>query len=259
MHESGALMGVWRWLRAIYRLLRVLGFLLALFVRIRMGFRQLDEAGRRERLQYWSRLLLSHLGVRMVIQGHARPGAKLIVANHVSWLDIMAINAAEPSRFVSKAEVSRWPLIGDIVTLSGTIYLERSRRRDALRVVGLVTQTLKDGHVAAVFPEGTTGTGQQLLPFHGNVLQAAIDADVPVQAIALRYSDARHGVSRAAAYAGDTNLFQSLWWVATAQDLTATAVFLAARRVTHADRRALADLLRTDIEEALGVLDASRS
>lgn len=244
----------WVPFRAIYRLLRVAGFLMGLSLSMRLRFTALEDAARRQRVQAWSRQLLACLGVRLQTQGQPWPGGKLIVSNHVSWMDIMAIDAVEPSRFVSKAEVGRWPIVGPLVTLAGTIYIERARRRDALRVVGLLTQALRDGHVAAVFPEGTTGSGEALLGFHGNLLQSAIDADVPVQAVALRYSDRHHAVSPAAAYIGDMNLFQSLWRIASALDLTVSVTMLTAQRVNHADRRALAAHLHGDIGEALASL-----
>jgi 1-acyl-sn-glycerol-3-phosphate acyltransferase len=147
--------------------------------------------------------------------------------------------------------VAQWPLVGGMVVAAGTILLERAKRRDAMRVMGLLTQTMKDGGTAAAFPEGTTGNGREVLPFHGNLLQAVIDADVPVQPVAIRYADSVHAISPSAAYVGDTSLAQSLWWVAGAQGLTVHLTVLSPQRVTHADRRALAETLRNDIISAL--------
>lgn len=247
---------IWRVLRAVFRMGRVVFFLLRLSVQMRLGFVHLTHEAQQRRIRAWSAELLRCLGVSLTVVGQVRPGAKLVVGNHISWMDIMAINAVEPSRFVSKAEVGRWPVVGPIVTLAGTIYLERARRRDAMRVMGLLTQTLKDGHVAAVFPEGTTADGRALLPFHGNLLQSAIDADVPVQPLALRYSDPVHAVSPAVAFVGDTTLLQSLWSVLCADRLRVTVTVLPALRVTHSDRRALADRLREEIDQALQMDEA---
>lgn len=242
----------WTPWRAVLRLLHLAGFLIGLSLRMRLGgFARLDPQSQHERVEAWSRQLLACLGVRLVVKGQLRPGSKLIVANHVSWMDIMAINSIQASRFVSKAEVGQWPIVGPLVTLAGTIYLERARRRDALRVVGVLTESLREGRTAAVFPEGTTGAGEVLLNFHGNLLQSAIDADVPIQPVALRYSDSRQAISPAAAYIGDTTLVQSLWWIACSHELTVTVSILSAQRVTHADRRALAHQLREDLASAL--------
>ncbi|MES2091831.1 MAG: lysophospholipid acyltransferase family protein [Pseudomonadota bacterium] len=199
----------------------------------------------------WSLQMLKILGIRLVVEGQARPGAKLVVSNHVSWLDIVAINSVIPSRFVSKAEVSHWPLVGAMVTAAGTLYLQRERRRDAVRVLGLMSQALRDGYTVAVFPEGTTGDGHQLLHFHANMLQSAIDAKTPVQPVALRYSEPGHGVSPSTAFVGDTTLMQSLWQVITARGLTVQLRILPLQAADHADRRALAEILRQQIDQQL--------
>lgn len=242
---------LWRVPLAIWRLVRTMSYLLRLALTMRMTFPGMSPEAQRARIQGWSQGILQRLGVSLQVHGQFRPGAKLIVANHVSWLDIISLNATHPSRFVSKSEVSQWPVVGAMVVQAGTILLERAKRRDAMRVMGLLTQTLKDGGTATAFPEGTTGNGREVLPFHGNLLQAAIDADVPVQPVAMRYSDAKHRISPSAAYVGDTTLAQSLWWVACAKGFTVHLTVLAPQRVTHADRRALAASLRADIVQAL--------
>lgn len=234
--------------------LRLLGVLCHVMWALLVAFtvwNRYSVARRRAFTIRWSGRLLALLGVRLAVQGQARPGGKLIVANHVSWLDIVAINATEPSRFVSKAEVGQWPVLGRLVTAAGTLYLVRERRRDAMRVLGLMAKALREGDTVAVFPEGTTGTGHGVLPFHPNLFQAAIDADVIVQPVALRFSDATHAISPATAYVGDTTLLQSLWWVVTARGLTVHVHVLPPMRVTHADRRALAEQVQTQVEEAI--------
>ncbi|HJV96953.1 MAG TPA: lysophospholipid acyltransferase family protein, partial [Albitalea sp.] len=189
--------------------------------------------------------------VALHASGTPRDGATMLVANHVSWLDILAINAVAPTRFVSKADVRGWPLLGWLVACGGTLFIERERKRDALRVVHQVAQALEAGDRVAVFPEGTTSDGHGLLPFHANLLQAAIATETPVQPIALRFSDASQPVSAAAAYVGDTSLLQSLWWVVTARGLQAHVQWLPPQGSRHLDRRALADNLREHIAQAL--------
>ena len=99
-------------------------------------FPSLDVAGRRQRVRWWSLKMLRVLGMRLQLQGQLGVGAKLLVANHISWLDIMAMHAVCPeARFVSKADVQRWPLVGRLVDAGATLYIERDRRRDAMRVV----------------------------------------------------------------------------------------------------------------------------
>lgn len=238
-------------MRAVLRLVRVVIHVLHGLAIVLLRFRRLDAAGRRERVLWWSRKLLDVAGIALAVEGVPRPGAKLFVANHVSWLDIVAINAVAPARFVSKAEVKDWPLLNHLVSAADTLYIERERRRDALRVVHQVAEALRAGDTVAVFPEGTTSDGHVLLPFHANILQAAIATETPVQPIALRYSDAHHPVSPAAAYVGDTSLLQSLWWVASARSLRVHVSFLEAQGTRHAERRVLAQHLSEQISRHL--------
>jgi 1-acyl-sn-glycerol-3-phosphate acyltransferase len=116
-----------------------------------LRFPFLDEAGRARCIQWWSATLLRRLGLRWHCEGTPRPGATLLVANHISWLDIAAIHAACPqARFVSKADVKRWPLIGWLVGAAGTLFIERERKRDALRVVHQMAEALRAGRTVAV-------------------------------------------------------------------------------------------------------------
>ena len=210
-----------------------------------LRFPSLDAAGRQARIQWWSAGLLRAVGVGLQVRGTPRPGATLLVANHVSWLDIAALHAAVPrARFVSKADVRRWPLLGWLVAGAGTLFIERERKRDALRVVHAMAEALRAGETVAVFPEGTTGPGPDLLPFHANLLQAAIATATPIQPAVLRFADAQQRFSPAVAYVGDTTLLQSLWWVATARGLVAHVDLLPPQATAHADRRALAEHLR---------------
>lgn len=230
-------------LRAAWRLLRALLHLLV-GIAVAFWFPLLKSPRRRACKRWWSAGMLRALGVELRSDGRPRPGGLLLVANHVSWLDILAINAVHPARFVSKAEIKSWPVIGWLVTTAGTLYIERGQRRDALRVVHKMAKVLRSGQVVAVFPEGTTTDGRSLRPFHANLLQAAITTDTPVQPVALRYSDASHAVSPAAAYVGDMTLWRSLLSIARASGLSVQVDLLPPQASGKAERRALAESLR---------------
>src|SRR5687768_6892979 len=157
-------------------------------------FPRLTPAARTRQVQAWARTLLTRLDVELKIVGTPpRAGPLLLVANHISWVDILALHAACHCRFVAKADVQRWPVIGTLATGAGTVYVARESRRDVLRVVHHMAQALRDGDILAIFPEGTTGDGSSVLPFHANLLQAAISADSPVQTVAIRFLDVRSG------------------------------------------------------------------
>jgi 1-acyl-sn-glycerol-3-phosphate acyltransferase len=242
-------------LKATWRLARVVVHGLHGLVVVLWRFPRLDRKAREQRIQWWAAGLLKRLGITLDVRGHVTPGGKLIVANHISWLDIMAVHAVCPqARFVSKADVKSWPLIARLVDAAGTLYLERERKRDAMRVVHQMAEALAAGHTVAVFPEGTTADGRTLLPFHANLLQAAIATHARVQPVALRFSDRTSDVSPAAEFLGDTTLAQSLWRLASADGMKVHVTLLSPRASAHADRRALAHTLREDIETALGDL-----
>ena len=213
-----------------------------------LRFPSLDAAGRQQRIRWWSAKLVRLAGLQLSVSGTPRPGATLLVANHVSWLDIAAVHAVAPqARFVSKADVLAWPLLGWLIRGAGTLFIERERKRDALRVLHQVAEALKAGDTVAVFPEGTTGDGATLLPFHANLMQAAISTGTPVQGVALRYSDPAHRFSPAAQFLGETTLLQSVWRMLSAQGLRVHVELLQPQGARHADRRALAEHLRSQI------------
>ncbi|MEO5770845.1 MAG: lysophospholipid acyltransferase family protein, partial [Burkholderiaceae bacterium] len=240
-----------RWV-GVWRLVRTLAHLAHGMAVMRLHFPSLDAAGRHARIQWWSATVLERLGIALTVHGTPRVSATLLAANHVSWLDIAAIHAVVPrARFVSKADIKAWPLVGWLVAGAGTLFIERESKRDALRVVHQMADALRAGDMVAVFPEGTTGRGRELLPFHANLLQAAIATRTAVQPVALRYADRQHAISPSALWLGDTTLPQTLWLLATADQLVVHLRVLAPRATVHADRRALAETLRIDISSAL--------
>lgn len=243
-----------RGLRAAWRLLRVLLHGLHGLAIVLARFPSLDVRARQARVQWWSAKLLRVMGLALHASGTPRPGAKLLVANHVSWLDIAAIHAVVPeARFVSKSDVRHWPLVNRLVASAGTLFIEREKKRDALRVVHQMAEALKAGDTVAVFPEGTTGDGRTLMPFHANLLQAAIATATPVQPVVLRFFDARHAISPAVEFLGDTTLAQSLWRIVGAAGLAVEVRLLPSEGTAHADRRALAEHLRVTIAAQLPV------
>ena len=242
--------------RAAWRLLLMLVHLLHGTAVVVSRFPSLDAAGRQARVQWWSAKLLRRLGITLTVQGAPRGGPTLLVANHVSWLDAAAIHAAAPqTRFVAKADVSRWPLVGRLLAGAGTLFIQRESKRDALRVVHQVADALRAGDTVAVFPEGTTGAGRELLPFHANLLQAAIATETPIQPVVLRFHQPGQPFSPAVEFVGPTTLLQTMWRTACASGLQAEVQWLDAQRTAHADRRALAAYLRERIGAALAQAD----
>jgi 1-acyl-sn-glycerol-3-phosphate acyltransferase len=180
----------------------------------------------------------------------------MLVANHISWLDIFLLSALQPARFVAKAEVRRWPVIGWLSTHAGTLFIERERRHDTHKVNQRTADALAAGEVIAVFPEGTTSDGTQLLRFHASLLQPIVDADGHVQPVAIRYRTPSGQHSSAPAYAGDTTFLESFWRLTGERELVAelhVAEPLAAR---DRHRRELSRAAEEAIRTALGLTAA---
>ena len=240
-----------RSLRALGRLLRVLLHALGGWWTVRFVFPHLTPAQRDGRVRRWSAVMLRRLGVRLQVHGAPPPGggAVLLVCNHLSWLDILALHATLPARFVAKSDVRHWPLLGAMASGAGTLYIERERARDAMRVVHRMADALRAGETVAVFPEGTTGDGEALRPFHANLLQAAISAGVPVQPAALRFVDAQTGAtSFAPRYVDDDALPASLWRTLRAAPLAAVVRLGEPQGSAGRERRAWAAQLREQVQ-----------
>lgn len=165
-------------------------------------------------LQNWSANVLRILHVRLDDSACAtlRSGSPgLVVANHISWLDIFLLNAVLPLRFVAKSEVRDWPFIGWLCVRAGTFFVARGQRQDVVRVNQQLCDLLQQGAHVALFPEGTTTSGTEVKHFHASLLQAAIDAAVPVYPVTLCYQDREGQYTAIASYVDDMTFMQSLW------------------------------------------------
>lgn len=214
----------------------------------------LAQVRQRRILKNWSRYLLTILNVGIQIEGPqlARAeGGCMLVANHVSWLDIFVLNAIYPSLFIAKSEVRDWPLIGWLCRRSGTIFIERAMRQNTSLINQHVSLMLKQGACIGLFPEGTTTDGKQVAHFHSALIQPAIDAGARLCPIALRYQDEMGTLSTAAAFTGDMTLTQSIWKILRCPQLNALVVFTPALMTANKNRRVLARAAQQAIEQGL--------
>jgi 1-acyl-sn-glycerol-3-phosphate acyltransferase len=197
-----------------------------------------------------ARAALASLGVRVRGRGPApRPGS-LLVANHVSWLDVVALLALEPLRPVAKGEVRGWPGIGGLAAASGAIFVDRARPKTLPGTVAEVAAALRAGRSVAVFPEGTTFCGASRGAFRPAMFQAAVDAGAPVLPLAITYD------SPAAAFVGDDTLWASVRRVAGLRGLTVTlAGGPALHPAPHADRRLMARAAQASVGLTPAALD----
>ncbi len=212
--------------------------------------------GRRGLRKAWSHRLLALLGVHLRVDGAPVAPGSLLVANHISWLDIFTIHALAPSAFVSKAEVRAWPLAGWLAGHNETVFLRRGSRGHAKTVNGEIASILETGGHVAVFPEGTTTDGSQVLHFHGALLQPALDAAHPVQPLALSYHDATGQRTTATAYVGETSFGECLAAILAERRLEVRIQVLPSHAASaETGRRALSNACRAAILNHLGLPD----
>ncbi|MCX5072301.1 1-acyl-sn-glycerol-3-phosphate acyltransferase [Streptomyces sp. NBC_00513] len=209
--------------------------------------RLLPDRPRHALVRSWSAALVASLGIRITV--HGNPGAgggRLIVANHISWLDIPLVAAVLPCRMLAKSEIGAWPVLGRLAARAGTLFIERDRIRTLPDTVATLTRALLAGDRVTVFPEGSTWCGRAQGPFRRAAFQSALDAGVPVQPIRLAYrlsggAEPAGSLAGAPAFVGDDPLTASLWRIARARGVRAE-VWLLPRIPPgrHEDRRDLA-------------------
>lgn len=175
----------------------------------------------------------------------------MLVANHISWLDIYLLSAVRPARFVSKSEVRSWPVVGRLAYKAGTFFIDRSRRHDTARVNHEMSAALSNGGCVAVFPEGTTSHGDKLLPFHASLLQPAVHSEGKIWPAAIRYTHADGSLNLGATYVGEVSFGESLTQILSQPEMYAELIFLAPISTHGKTRRELARLAEHAIADAL--------
>jgi len=248
-------------LLTLYRLARVLLHVLKGMLICASVFPWLGHAARNQQIRRWATRLLALCNV--TVQQSAGSAAVLetsvVVANHVSWLDIFVIHSLHPSHFVAKAEIRSWPLAGWLAQKAGTVFISRGSRRDLRHIFKGLVHSLQQGERVAFFPEGTTAAQGSLLPFHANLFEAAIDAKVPVQPFALDYRDV-HGVAHPSVdFIGEMTFAESLMLILNGPPVTARLTVLAPIVSEGAHRRELALASEQAVAAALGVQVAAQA
>lgn len=235
-----------RYLRLVIQL--ILGLLTVAFL-----FPFYGRVRRWRAVQNWSRGVVRCAGVEVRVSGpvpeHGVP--VMAVANHVSWLDVQVLHSLWHVRFVAKSEVRQWPLIGWLAARTGTLFVDRANRRHAARINGAIHQAFAKGDAVAVFPEGKTTRGDELLRFHASLLQPAVDEQALIVPVAIRYTDAAGNLQPAAAYVDDMSLMESIAAIVREPRIYAGVQFLPAIETHGQTRRELARASHASIAAAL--------
>ncbi|MFF5701296.1 lysophospholipid acyltransferase family protein [Streptomyces sp. NPDC012794] len=231
--------------RAAFRLGTALTLVL-LAVAATPPVRLLPDRPRRALVRAWAAALVRSMGVRITVRGTAgsdgAPEGRLIVANHISWLDVPLVAAVLPGRMLAKSEIGGWPVLGRLAARAGTLFIERDRIRALPRTVEALAGALRAGDRVTVFPEGSTWCGRAQGPFRRAAFQSALDARVPVQPVRIAYRLADGEPAGAPAFVGEDPLTASLWRIARARGIRAEVRLLP--RIPpgrHSARRDLAE------------------
>jgi 1-acyl-sn-glycerol-3-phosphate acyltransferase len=230
--------------RAAVRLL-LAGTLTALLYTLWLAVGRSRAALRKRIVRSWTIAMGRIFGLRPKVEGKGPAGAFLLVANHVSWLDILLLGSLREVVFIAKAEMRGWPVIGPLATSTGTIFIDRASRRDTLRVSEAIEHAVRHGTSVVLFPEGTSTDGNRLLPFKSALLESAARNTLPVHYAALRYTTPQ------AAWPDDTPFGQHAWQVLQVPRIDATVHFGGA--VTAPDRKELAERLWQEVSAALSL------
>ncbi|MEP6900043.1 MAG: lysophospholipid acyltransferase family protein [Rhodanobacter sp.] len=202
-------------------------------------------------IRWWSYLLLRIFGLRSVRIGEPLPDPVLFIANHTSWTDIELLHSQRAACFVAKAEIARWPIVGWMAATGGTIFHRRGNNHSLSTVMQSMVERLRSGRSVGVFPEGGTGYNGVLKTFHARIFQAALDADVPVQPVALRF--ARNGQRIVdAGFRENETFVANILRLLGGRSMDAEVHFLEPVPASPDARRRMAELSRERIAAALG-------
>lgn len=233
------------------------GLIAAAYLRIRFGNRWFLGKPGEGIIQAWMSRVARILGLRISVLGEPVAGPALMVANHVSWIDIVALNSVLPMSFLSKDNVRRWPLIGRLSAATGTLFLRRGSMAGLNRTTDEIADRLSRGKHVTLFPEGTTTDGSRVLPFHRALFRSAQRARVAVQPVALSY---RRNGSRdyIAPFVGDDSFVSHLLRILSVRTTEVQLCFCKPVTESTGDSRALARYAQTRVTAILS-MPASRA
>lgn len=236
----------------VFRALRLIAHLFLGMAICAFLFPFTSAKGQEAHIRRWSRKLLRICGITIRIDSPLPIPRSLLVANHISWLDIFVVNSLQPCRFVAKSDIRGWPLIGWLCAKTGTIFISRGKASDVRRIFKGLVESIEKGEHVAFFPEGTTAPQGTLLPFHANLFEAAIDAKAQVQPYALRYVGRDGQLHPAANFIGETTIVESILAILKSSGMTAELKQLPVISTAGAHRRDLARASRVVIAAGLG-------
>ncbi len=194
-------------------------------------------------IRWWCQQLLAAFNIKVIVSGDIPPddlSHAMIIANHVSWADIHVLNSVIPLRYIAKSDIRHWPIFGFFASRVNTLFVDRAKKQDALRIVDITSACLEAGDRLCFFPEGTTTDGTSVLPFKSSLIEASIRSGTSIYPVAISYPLANGGINTEMAYAGDTTLKESMQQALAIKSPIVNIHFLAPVSTKDQNRRTLA-------------------
>lgn len=254
-------------IRKAWRLTLVALLILIILFTVTVLFPIAGNAGRGRLTRTLAKFSMWVMGIRVRVTGTVPDASAaaigwasegpgyMVCSNHVTFVDIFALSCVLPVRFVAKKEIASWPVFGLISKRTGTIFIDRTRRRAVLEIAEAMTNAMKEGRNVLFFPEGTTGTGEGLLPFHANLFASAVAAEAPILPVTLRYTK-DGAVTTLVSYA-HRDLFTVLKDICATPGLAVDIQVLPVIEAVGRERRDICAEASRVMSAALGVEDAT--
>ncbi|MGK0443748.1 MAG: 1-acyl-sn-glycerol-3-phosphate acyltransferase [Bermanella sp.] len=196
-------------------------------------------------------ILLRCFNVEIRYIGKVNMDAKMIVANHISWLDALLFMPAPKLRFIAKSQVKNWPIIGLLAQLLGTVFIRRENKFQVYRSLPNAQRHIREGDNLVIFPEGTTTVGLDVLPFRPMIFEVAKREACMVQPVAIRYWNHKQIISQTTPFIDDDGILMSILKLLVERKTYAYVHFLPALDGAHLDRKQMAQQSQVMIHQAL--------
>lgn len=224
---------------------------------LRFVYPRVAHERHRALMRWWSAKLLRILNVAPVVEGEPPPhSAAMIVANHVSWVDIFLISSVRPTRFIAKSEIRGWPVAGWIAERAGTLFIRRDQMRDMARIDARVRAMLAEGDCVGLFPEGITTEGDELRKFHSSLFEPAVANGARVHPAAIRYEHPDGTLCRQMSFIGERTFSESIGLILRQRAVRARIMFAPPIDAAGASRRDVAKRVEDAIAIRLGFAPA---
>lgn len=201
----------------------------------------------------WQKRLVQILGTEIYVRGEIPQGGALLAINHVSWIDPVIIGTMMPVRFVAKAQSQRWPVIGRLLSAIGTVFIVRGGPKTE-DVVKKMADTMKAGFAVGFFPEATTTHGRRVSYMFPRLFKAALDNDMPIVPVSIRYSHGAKGRDTAP-YIDDMTFLSHILGILRDPPVRVEVAFMPA--VSGAGRDDIANQVRNSISRSLSLSEAA--